>query len=70
MSDLIQQGSLQIEPELYDLLERDIAPGTGVEPTRFWQALEKIVRDLGPRNRELRDHLLEKASQQLQQHSQ
>ena len=53
MSDRVQQGGLQIEQVLFDLLEQDIAPGTGVEPTDFWQALESIVTDLGPRNREL-----------------
>jgi malate synthase len=53
MSDRVQQGSLQIERVLYDLLEQDIAPGTGVAPADFWQALESIVADLGPRNREL-----------------
>jgi malate synthase len=53
MTDRVQQGSLQIDPVLHDLLENDIAPGTGIEPARFWQALEAIVTDLGPRNREL-----------------
>ena len=53
MTDRVQQGSLQIEPILHDLLENDIAPGTGIEPARFWQALESIVNELGPRNREL-----------------
>ena len=53
MSDRIQQGKLQIERVLHDLLEQDIAPGTGVEPAHFWQALDAIVTDLAPRNREL-----------------
>ena len=53
MTDRIQQGSLQIATVLHELLENDIAPGTGIAPTRFWQALEAIVNDLGPRNRAL-----------------
>ena len=53
MTDRVQQGNLQIEPVLHDLLETEIAPGTGIEPAHFWQALESIVHDLGPRNREL-----------------
>ncbi len=53
MTDRVQQGGLQIARELYDLLENDIAPGTGVEPAAFWQGLEAIVNDLAPRNREL-----------------
>ena len=51
MSDRVQQGKLQIEQVLHDLLERDIAPGTGVEPGHFWQSLESIDTDLAPRNR-------------------
>jgi malate synthase len=53
MTDRVQQGSLQIAEVLHQLLENDIAPGTGVEPATFWRALEDIVTDLGPRNREL-----------------
>jgi malate synthase len=53
MTDRVRQGSLQIAPVLHQLLEQDIAPGTGIEPARFWQGLESIVNTLGPRNREL-----------------
>ena len=53
MTDRVQQGSLHIDPVLFNLLEQDIAPGTGVSAAQFWQALEAIVSDLGPRNRAL-----------------
>jgi malate synthase len=53
MTDRIQQGGLQVAPVLHTLLERDIAPGTGIAPQQFWQGLETIVNTLGPRNREL-----------------
>ncbi|RLA47685.1 MAG: malate synthase G [Gammaproteobacteria bacterium] len=53
MTDRVRQGSLQIAAVLHDLLENDIAPGTGVTPAQFWQALAAIVQDLGPRNRAL-----------------
>ncbi|MDH3993606.1 MAG: malate synthase G, partial [Gammaproteobacteria bacterium] len=53
MTDRVQQGSLHIDPILFNLLEQDIAPGTGVSAAQFWQALEAIVTDLGPRNRAL-----------------
>ena len=53
MTDRIQRGGLQIAPVLCQLLEDDIAPGTGIAPEQFWQALEKIVDSLAPRNREL-----------------
>ena len=53
MTDRVRQGSLQVAPVLHQLLENDIAPGTGVTPARFWQELESIVNTLGPRNRAL-----------------
>ena len=53
MTDRIQRGGLQIAPGLCELLEHEIAPGTGIAPEHFWQALEAIVEELGPRNREL-----------------
>ena len=53
MTDRVQQGSLQVATVLNQLLENDIAPGTGVTPAQFWQGLESIVDTLGPRNRDL-----------------
>ena len=53
MTDRVQQGSLQVATVLNQLLEKDIAPGTGVTPAQFWQGLESIVDTLGPRNRDL-----------------
>ncbi|MCG6872751.1 MAG: malate synthase G [Gammaproteobacteria bacterium] len=48
-------GGLQINTRLADLVERRIAPGTGIDAQVFWTAFEALVRDLGPRNRELLD---------------
>jgi malate synthase len=53
MTDRIRQGGLQIASVLHQLLESEIAPGTGVNAEQFWASLEAIVDDLGPRNREL-----------------
>ena len=60
MTDRIQQGGLQIAPVLFELLEKEIAPDTGISAAHFWQSLEAIVAELAPRNRELlgvRDNL-------------
>ncbi|MEM9256840.1 MAG: malate synthase G [Pseudomonadota bacterium] len=53
MTERISQGGLQVAAELHRLLEQDIAPGTGVTPEQFWQGLESIITELGPRNRAL-----------------
>ncbi|MGL4565368.1 MAG: malate synthase G, partial [Halioglobus sp.] len=53
MTERIQRGGLRVAPVLCELLEADIAPGTGVTAQQFWQGLEAIVNELAPRNREL-----------------
>ncbi len=46
-------GGLQVATVLQELLENQIAPGTGVEPAHFWAELETILNEFVPRNREL-----------------
>jgi len=53
MIERIDVGDLRVAKPLYDLVKEEIAPGTGVDPDRFWTAFGEIVRDLTPRNREL-----------------
>lgn len=53
MTERVQVGGLQIAKELYDLVAREIAPGTGVDPDTFWTGLGRIVDELGPRNKAL-----------------
>lgn len=49
----IQASGLQIAAQLYDLVEKEIAPGTGIEAATFWASLARILSGLTPRNREL-----------------
>ncbi|ARN73276.1 malate synthase G [Oceanicoccus sagamiensis] len=53
MTQRTQQGGLQIADELFNLINNEIAPGTGIEPDQFWTALEQILTDLGPKNKAL-----------------
>jgi len=50
MTQRIEIGGLQIAAALHELVETEIAPGTGVDGAEFWLALEEIIRDFGPRN--------------------
>ncbi|MDX1711625.1 MAG: malate synthase G, partial [Rhodovibrionaceae bacterium] len=52
MTDRIETGGLKIARELYDFINDEALPGTGLDPDRFWSALDGIVHDLAPRNRE------------------
>ncbi len=66
MTDRIQHGGLQIATELYNLIDQEIAPGTGVEPAHFWNQFEAILDEFGPRNEALlrqRDTLQAKIDQ-------
>jgi len=53
MTDRIEIGGLKVAAGLHDFIEREALPGTGVEPERFWSALDAIVHDLAPQNRAL-----------------
>jgi len=62
MTERVLRSGLQVAGVLDELLEKDIAPGTGVDPAHFWAELAAIAEDFVPRNRELltrRDHLQE-----------
>jgi malate synthase len=51
MANFVETSGLRIGPELYALVRDEIAPGTGIQPERFWRAFGEIVTDLAPKNR-------------------
>ena len=53
MTERVDRGGLRVAADLAALLEREIAPGTGVAPERVWRGLAALVADFGPRNRDL-----------------
>ncbi len=53
MSDRVQMGQLQVAKELAEFVENDVTPGLDISPSVLWNTLEKILNDLGPKNREL-----------------
>ena len=53
MPNNISNNNLQISQVLYDFIEKEAAPGTGIEPKHFWAAMGKIVETFAPRNRAL-----------------
>jgi malate synthase len=55
MNSRIELAGLSIAMELYQLVNEEIIPGTGIEPENFWQGLADIFTDLGPVNRTLLD---------------
>ena len=51
---------LQVATPLYQFIDQQVLPGTGVSSVNFWRGFDAIVADLAPKNMALlaeRDHL-------------
>ncbi|WP_432471717.1 malate synthase G [Amphritea sp. HPY] len=53
MSQRVQTGGLQVAEVLFNFVNNQVIPGTGVTEDQFWSGLDAIVHDLAPKNREL-----------------
>lgn len=53
MSERIKHGDLEIAKELYDLVAKEIVPGSGVDVAAFWTAFANVVAELSPKNKAL-----------------
>ncbi|MEW9674879.1 malate synthase G [Lentibacillus sp. L22] len=52
-ADYVTVGNLQVAKELYDFVNLEALPDTGLDRERFWQDLGKLVRELTPKNEAL-----------------
>lgn len=53
MSSRVEISGLSVDRDLYELIDTEVAPGTGVDSAAFWQAFADINQKLGPDNRRL-----------------
>jgi len=49
----VTEGNLRVARVLYDFVNNEALPGTGIDPDSFWAGVDKVVTDLTPRNQEL-----------------
>ena len=52
-TERVALAGLQIAKPLFDLVQNEITPGTGIDPTHFWEGFADLHRRLAPKNREL-----------------
>ncbi|OBG24482.1 malate synthase G [Mycolicibacterium celeriflavum] len=53
MTDRVTVGNLRVAQVLYDFVNNEALPGTGIDPDTFWSGVDKVVADLTPKNDEL-----------------
>ena len=53
MTDRVNVGALRVARVLYDFVNNEALPGTGLDPDSFWAGVDKVVTDLTPQNQEL-----------------
>ena len=53
MTARIQKGKLAIAKELYDFIENEALPGSGLDSDTYWKNFEQVVVDLSPKNKAL-----------------
>ena len=53
MTDRIELHGLKVARPLYEMIENEALPGSGVTSEAFWKGLADLAHGLGPRNRDL-----------------
>ena len=53
MTERVQVGGLQVAKVLYDFVNNEAIPGTGVDADAFWAGASSVIHDLAPKNRAL-----------------
>ncbi|MBU2155754.1 MAG: malate synthase G, partial [Gammaproteobacteria bacterium] len=53
MTERVQVGSLQVAKVLFDFVNNEAIPGTGIAAEAFWAGAEAVINDLAPKNRAL-----------------
>ena len=53
MTNYVPVGNLQIAEQLYDFVNKEAIPETGLDKEKFWLDLGKLITDLSPKNKAL-----------------
>ena len=53
MPEYVKVGNIQVAKVLYDFVNSEALPETGLDQDKFWSDLEKLIADLAPKNKAL-----------------
>ncbi|MGY2291809.1 malate synthase G [Pseudomonas sp. SDO528_S397] len=53
MTEHVQVGGLQVAKVLFDFVNNEAIPGTGLSADQFWAGADKVIHDLAPKNKAL-----------------
>jgi len=53
MTERVQVGGLQVAKALYDFVNNEAIPGTGIAADQFWAGAAAVIKDLAPKNHAL-----------------
>lgn len=53
MTEPVQVGGLQVAKVLFDFVNNEAIPGTGLTADAFWAGADKVIHDLAPKNKAL-----------------
>ncbi|GAC1034979.1 malate synthase G [Pseudomonas sp. No.21] len=53
MTERVQVGGLQVARVLFDFVNNEAIPGTGISAEKFWAGAEAVINDLAPKNKAL-----------------
>jgi malate synthase len=73
MEGYVKIGQLQVASALYEFINSEAIPGSGLTSEQFWSGFEAIIRDLTPKNKELlarRDEFQHKINEWHRNHNQ
>jgi malate synthase len=71
MSDRVTQGGIEVAQVLFDFINQEALPGTGIAQASFWQGFDTLLRELAPRNAQLlrqRDRLQSRIDEWHREH--
>ncbi|MBD8149326.1 malate synthase G [Pseudomonas fluorescens] len=53
MTEHVQVGGLQVAKVLFDFVNNEAIPGTGITADQFWAGADQVIHDLAPKNKAL-----------------